>query len=71
MFFQKEFITGSTRRKREGKKERASERERQTLIAARFDGPVGLHRERETETETETEREHEMGERDYATVERA
>ncbi len=65
MFFQKEFITGSTRRKREGKRERASERERQTLIAARFDGPGGLHREREREREQET------GERDYATVERA
>lgn len=47
MFFQQEFITGSTRQKREGK-ERARERERQTLIAARFDGPVGLHRERES-----------------------
>jgi hypothetical protein len=46
-------------------KKRARERERQTLIEARFDGPVGLQRERERE------REHEMGERDYATVERA
>jgi len=52
VFFQKEFITGSTRRKREGKRERASERERQTLIAARFDGPGGLHRERERERES-------------------
>lgn len=62
MFFQQEFYHGQQKTKKRGK-ERARERERQTLISARFDRPVGLHRERE--------REHEMGERDSATVERA
>jgi hypothetical protein len=66
VFFPARIYHGQHKRKKRGK-ERASERERQTLITARFDGPVGLHRERERERE----REHEMGERDYATVERA
>jgi hypothetical protein len=66
VFFSARISHGQHKTKKRGK-ERASERERQTLIAVRFDGPVGLHRERHRERE----REHEMGERDYAIVERA
>jgi hypothetical protein len=68
VFFSARIYHGQHKTKKRGK-ERASERERQTLITARFDGPVGLQAQRQRERERE--REHEMGERDYATVERA
>jgi len=51
VFFSVRISHGQHKRKKRGK-ERASKRERQTLITARFDGPVGLHRERERERES-------------------